>query len=227
MRGKYIILIAIAMVVVQGCELDNYAAPDASLYGTIVDIENGQPIESDIYNGTVLNYYEEGYVGLQSGIVKCDGTYNIGQMFSGRYKVIPIQTNFEPIDTVLVEVNGKTKLDLEVKPYIRISNVSILKSGSTKVTATFTVAPSSKFFSVQKVGLFVHQQSSVGAYLCQDSREISAGGDPFTSKTFKIVFDYTESIDVKPGRSYYFRVGALAGEPNARYNYAPAVQIEL
>ncbi len=227
MKAKAFMAPALCLIILAGCTLDNYDAPDASLYGTIRDIDTGDPIQSDLYNGTTLHYYEEGSVALQSMIVKCDGTYENSLMFSGNYKFIPVQTNFDPIDTVYVTVNGRTQMDFNVKPYIRISNVSIIKSGASKVTATFTVIPSSKFFIVSKVGLFIHTQNIVGAYMYLDSRVLSTGSESFTSRTYTIEFDCSDSMSITPGRSYYFRVGALAAEPNARYNYAPAEQVDL
>jgi len=221
------IIAAVVAFAAVSCTLDNYDAPDSSLSGRIIDEGTGELVECDIYNGTVLHYLEEGYSGLQSAEIKCDGTYNIGNMFAGKYKVVPVHRNFELIDTVKVDVNGPTKLDFEVKPYIRISNVSILKSGATKVTATFTVTPTSKWNTVAKVALFVHPQPIVGAYMNIDSRELAVTDPKFTSKVFKIVYDFSESKAVSKGDVLYFRVGALCGEADSRYNYAPAEQLEL
>lgn len=215
------------IVLASSCTLDNYSAPDSSLSGRIIDAETGELIESDIYNGTVLNYYENEYPGLQSGVIKCDGTYKMGKLFSGDYKIIPTHTNFEPIDTVYVNVKGDTVFDFEVKPYIRISNVSIIKSGKSKVTATFTVTPTSKWNTVAKIGLFIHPQPVVGAYMNIDSRELAVSESSFSSKTFTIIYDYSDSKTITSGSEMYFRVGALCTEPDSRYNYAPAEKVLL
>lgn len=221
------IILAAAAAMTVSCTLDNYDAPDSSLSGRILDAGTGEPVECDIYNGTLLNYFEEEYPGLQTAEIMCDGTYHIGNMFPGEYKIVPVHTNFEWIDTVRVDVKGATVLDFEVKPYIRISNVSILKSGATKVTATFTVSPTSKWNTVAKVALFVHPQPIVGAYMNIDSRELAVTDTQFSSKVFKIVYDFSESKTVSKGDKLYFRVGALCGEADSRYNYAPAEQVEL
>lgn len=221
------IIFAAAVAIAVSCTLDNYDAPDSSLSGRILDADTGDLIECDIYNGTTLHYLEDGYTGLQTAEIKCDGTYHIGNMFAGKYRVVPVHTNFELIDTTIIDVAGPTTYDFEVKPYIRISNVSILKSGGTKVTATFTVTPTSKWNKVAKVALFVHPQSIVGAYMNIDSRELAVSDPNFTSKVFKIVYDFSESKTVSKGDVLYFRVGALCSEPDSRYNYAPAEQVEL
>ena len=224
---KTVMFSALFVLLTTSCTLDNYPAPDAALSGRILDADTGELVESDIFNGTVLNYYEGSYPGLQTAVIKCDGSYCIGKLFSGDYKFIPAHTNFELIDTVYVSVKGNTTYDFEVKPYIRISNVSIIKSGKTKVTATFTVSPTSKWNTVAKIGLFIHPQPIVGAYMNIDSRELAVTDASFSSKTFTIVYDYSESKTVSDGDVLYFRVGALCAEPDSRYNYAPAEELTL
>ena len=224
---KKIYILAAAVLVAVSCTLDNYAAPDSSFSGRILDAETGDPIESDIINGTLLHYYEEGYTGLQSSVVKADGSFHIGQLFQGDYRIIPLQTNFEKPDTLKIKITGNTRYDFQVQPYIRISNVSVISSGSTKISATFTVENVNKDRGVMKAGLFVHPEPNVGAFLCQESRELTIGGLKLDKETYTIVFDYSESAYVKPGRKYYVRVGAISDAPSARYNYAPAVEVEL
>ena len=227
MRTLYF-LSAIALLLLSACKLDNYPAPDSSFQGSIQDSSTGEPVQSDIVNGTLLYYYEQGYTGLHSGYIRNDGTFHIGQMFAGNYKIIPVQTNFEPVDTLKINVSGPTEYTFKVDPYIRISNVNIISSGSTKVSATFTVETVNKERGVMKTGLFVHPEPNVGAYLCVESRELTIGGMKMDNPTtYTIIFDYSESQYIKPGRKYWFRVGALSDAPSARYNYAPAVDLEL
>lgn len=217
-----------ALILLTACKLDNYPAPDSSFQGVIQDSSTGEPVQSDIVNGTLLHYYENGYTGLQSGVIRNDGSFRIGQMFAGDYKIIPVQTNFEPVDTLKIRVSGQTEYTFKVDPYIRISNVNIISSGSTKVSATFTVETVNKDRGVMKAGLFVHPEPNVGAYLCVESRELTIGGMKLDAPaTYTIVFDYSESQFIRPGRKYWFRVGAISDAPSARYNYAPAVDLDL
>ena len=209
------------------CTLDNYDMPDSSLTGRFADKVTGENIQCDIYNGTTIQYIEDGYTQLQSNVVKADGSYSIGQMFAGKYSVFPIYTNFEKTDTVKIDVKGNTRYDFMVEPYIRIKNVSILKSGLTKVTASFTIEQSNLDHGVMKVGMFLHKQPIAGAYMYLEARETVVGGQKLGTKSYTIVMDYKESTTIEPGNTYYVRVGALSDASNARYNYAPAVSVEL
>ena len=214
-------------ITLASCTLDNYDMPSSSLSGSFIDELTGESIQCDIYNGTTIQYIEEGYTQIQNNVVKADGSYCIGQMFPGKYSIIPIYTNFEKIDTLKMNINGKVKHNFVVKPYNRIKNVNILKSGLTKITATFTVEQASTENGVMKVGMFLYKQPIAGAYMYLEAREIIVGGQNIGTKTYTMTIDYKESTKVKPGNTYYVRVGALSGAVNARYNYAPAVAIEI
>jgi len=60
-----------------------------------------------------------------------------------------------------------------------------------------------------------------------EARETVVGGQKLGTKSYTIVMDYKESTTIEPGNTYYVRVGALSDASNARYNYAPAVSVEL
>lgn len=227
MKTIRILMAAALATFAVSCTLDNYDMPDSSLTGRFVDKVTRENIQCDIYNGTTIQYIEDGYTELQSNVVKADGSYSIGQMFAGKYSVFPIYTNFEKIDTVRIDVKGHTRYDFMVEPYIRIKNVSILKSGLTKVTASFTIEQSNLDHGVMKVGMFLHKQPIAGAYMYLEARETVVGGQKLGTKSYTIVMDYKESTTIEPGNTYYVRVGALSDASNARYNYAPAVSVEL
>ena len=77
----------LAMLAVS-CTLDNYDMPDASLSGRFLDVLTNEPLQCDIYNGTTIQYVEDGYKEMQTNVVKADGSYSIGQMFSGKYALL-------------------------------------------------------------------------------------------------------------------------------------------
>ncbi|MBQ8838303.1 MAG: DUF3823 domain-containing protein [Bacteroidales bacterium] len=227
MKPSRILIVMMLGMMAASCTLDNYDMPDASLTGRFLDVLTGEQLQCDIYNGTVLQYVEDGYTEMQTNVVKADGSYSIGQMFAGTYELFPVYTNFEPVDTVRIEVKGAAEYDFVVEPYIRIKDVSILKSGLTKVTATFTVEQANSDHGVMKVGMFLHKQPIAGAYMALEAREIVLGGQQIGSKQYTITMDYKESTAIREGNTYYVRVGALSDAVNARYNYAPTVSVEL
>lgn len=230
---KYLILSVLTLSLLTSCELtelDNLEGPDSGLFGSVLDAETGELVEQDIIRGGELQIWEQGYENVtpQTLNYKVDGTYTDSKLFSGTYKVIPLRTNFQPIDTILVDIQGQTKLDLEVTPYIRILNPSITLNG-TLVTATFSLEQT-LFGNVSKIGLYAGADMSVGepVRLVRSEQDINASVFPLNpQETYTLTIDTANEIDLREGNLYFFRIGALYDAPNAEYNYATAVAIQI
>lgn len=212
------------------CELDNYDAPDARIHGSFVDFETGELVEQDIVNGVVIEFVETGYTQIQTMIVKNDGTYRNNLIFSGEYTFTPKRGNFEPLEPQIVQVKGDTKLDFVVKPFVRISNVEIFRNGDY-IKAVFTVKQTG-YDPLSRVALFAFSEPSVGHSINSAQIEIPVGKWLGEETTYSIQIPINNSNDKKsvnpiPGKPYFFRVGAIADVPEAKYNYAPAVRIDF
>jgi hypothetical protein len=207
------------------CSLDNYEAPTSAIYGSFIDQETGELIEQDIVRGTQIEYQEGRFVANQYMVVKPDGTYRNNLLFNGVYKFTPVRGNFEPIDPVTVEITRDTKLDFQVIPFLRIKHVSIFKNGN-KVKAIFRIQQTG-FDNVLKVGLYAGADKAAGATVNQSAVEIPVGATVSEDQSFTIEMDIVNNPRLKKGFTYYFRVGAVIDAPEAKFNYAPAVELTL
>lgn len=223
--NSIILLLTIALC---ACELDNYEFPDAELSGRIIDAETGELVEQDIIRGTNIEITEHGYdpVSPQYLIVKNDGTYANSLLFSNMYTVQPVRGNFIPVEPQDINISGKTELDFEVVPYIRVKDASITKTGNS-VIATFKLEQN-VVNNVRKVGLYVHPDPEVGEPLriLAVENDINAVVDPNQEFTLELDLPANSSI-LSTGETYFFRVGALIDAGEAKLNYAPAVQLDI
>lgn len=224
---KIILLLMVSLVYLASCELDNLEGPTAELYGSFIDDETDELVEQDIIRGGELVILEHGYDPVTPQFInyQTDGTYRNSRLFTNTYTVVPVKTNFQPIDSMEVKIDGSTQLDFRVTPYIRIKNVNIAKNGD-KVVATFSLEQTGSGM-VQKIGLYAHEDPNVGEpfRLANADQDINAVVDP--SDTYTLEIDVPSNSNLKPGTSYFFRVGALYDAPEARFNYAPSVEIVL
>ena len=206
------------------CELDNYDAPDASLYGTFLDAETGEPVGMDIINGPQIQYVEHGYDTPQNQymVIKNDGSYRNNLMFSGKYTITSLNSNFIPFVPFELEVKGETKNDFVVQPFIRIKDVSIQKTGN-KIIAKFKVYPTVEA-KVRAIGLFGDPSSSVGTNLRQIANQQNIAQSVQPGKEFTLELDIPVNSS---GKKMFFRVGAKIDIEPTRWNYAPPVVIEL
>lgn len=221
------IAIIIILLIANACKLDNYEAPNATFYGSIIDKETNELVEQDIINGTKIIIIESGFEipQEQSLVVKNDGTYRNTMIFANQYKVQPKRGNFVDIDAQEVEIKGETKLDFIVTPYIRIKNVNVFKNG-TKIKASFNLQQTG-FDDVQKIGLYVDKEPTVGESKRIIAKEMPIGALINPNQLFTIELDMEVNPLLETGQTYFFRVGALINVPEAKSNYAKAIMIKL
>lgn len=208
-------------------ELDNYSAPTAGLYGQIIDDQTGELVQQDIIRGSVIEIVESGYTVPQYLIFKNDGTYANTRLFANTYTVRPVRGNFKVVDAQEVNINGQTKLDFRVTPYIRLKDVQITKTGNI-IKATFKLEQTS-VNNVLKVGLYAHLDPHVGETMQLAKQELNVNAVVDVNQVFNIQLDVTSDSDLfnNAGKTLYFRVGALIDVPEAKYNYAPATTLKL
>lgn len=222
------IMIYMAALIFMACEKDNYDGPNAALSGSFIDAETKALVEQDIIRGTTIEIAEHGYdpVEKQILIVKNDGTYANSLLFANTYTVQPVRGNFIDIAPQDVQISGNTRLDFTVVPYIRVKDASIVKNG-TKVVATFKLQQNVTT-NVKKIGLYAHQDSRVGEPMrfVAAEADVNAVVDPNHVYTLSIDLP-SNSSQLKPGKSYYFRIGAVIDKGDAKFNYAPVVQLDI
>lgn len=223
---KFVLLIAAFGLF--SCKKDNYESPTAGLSGNFIDAQTNELVEQDIIRGTTIEIIEHGYdpVTPQYLIVKTNGSYDNSLLFANTYTVKPVRGNFVAVDAQDVNIQGQTKLDFTVTPYIRVKDVTISVNG-TKVVATFKLQQN-VISNIKKIGLYAHADSRVGEpmRLVAAERDINAVSDPGTVYTLEIDLP-SNSSSLKPGSEYYFRVGSLIDVGEAKLNYAPAVKLNI
>jgi len=139
MKKLYIAtLAALSLTACDLFEIDNYDGPNASFNGGIRDIKTGELVETDIQNGSRMQFQELGYpTGLLTRVIMQDGQFRDDMFFSGHYSIDFNACNFYPFKVENQEIKkGNNTTDFQVTPYIRVQNVSIVKEGNL-IKATF------------------------------------------------------------------------------------------
>jgi len=226
---------------VTSCEIDDFPGPDAQVFGAIIDSLDGALVEQDIQTGSQIEVQELGFPTLvsQFWVIKNNGEYRNNLVFSNDYDIYMRNGNFFPYTLREVSITpGENEIDFRVVPYIRVKNCIITRDqANNRIVATFTLEAGKPIVKVKSIRLYAFSDQYVGEYI-----KFATTGTGF-SQTFSPTIainpatTYTLSIDlaanstlIKPGRSYFFRVGAMAdvaGVGTIRTNYAPNVKITL
>lgn len=234
-------LVACLAMAVTSCEIDDFPGPDAQVFGAIIDSLDGALVEQDIQTGSQIEVQELGFPTLvsQFWVIKNNGEYRNNLVFSNDYDIYMRNGNFFPYTLREVSITpGENEIDFRVVPYIRVKNCIITRDqANNRIVATFTLEAGKPIVKVKSIRLYAFSDQYVGEYI-----KFATTGTGF-SQTFSPTIainpatTYTLSIDlaanstlIKPGRSYFFRVGAMAdvaGVGTIRTNYAPNVKITL
>lgn len=229
---KLILLFVIAIVsgLFSSCEKDNLEGPDAIFAGELRDKKTGELIQQEISDGSRVYFIEQGWgenPPVQNMLIKKDGTFYNGMIFSGEYKVIMNRGNYVPLDTLDMRIKaGKNYQIFEVNPYLRIIEPEIFIS-DRKVIARFKLeqVTSNQVF---RISLFAHSHIDVSNKLNIVNRTEELNRSITDGEAFELSInldDYTSTL--VPGKSYYFRIGAQSHGNETKYNYAASVQLNL
>jgi len=227
---KYILKILAVFVLCVGvisCELDNYDAPDAQFFGSVLDEDTNEPIEQDLIEGSKIDIIELGYENPTTRQIRfhSDGTFQENNLFSGQYEVQALRGNFVPTEIAMIDINGSTEYNFISKPYIRIENFEVsFDTIKGIVTASFSLDQVSSN-PVESISLMVDKNCNVSSSLrtLAVEKQINAVVSPEQVYTLQMSTENLES-----GQNYYFRAGALISNVSqAKANYSSPVQLYI
>ncbi len=81
--------------------------------------------------------------------------------------------------------------------------------------------------NILKIGLYAHPDPNVGEpmHIARKEVNVNAVADP--NHVYTIELDMFSDSDLANGGLFFFRIGALIDVPEAKYNYASAVTLQL
>lgn len=139
MKRYSLYILLLTVILLAGCEYDNFEEPKSTLSGKVV--YDGDPVGVRT-NGIQLELWQDGYdLNVVIPIyVAHDGSYSVS-LFDGQYKIVRRSgAPWLPLlsDTIVVDVRGNTAFDVPVTPYFVVSDESF-QYASGNITANFNV----------------------------------------------------------------------------------------
>jgi len=189
----------------------------------------------------------------QNLVVMKDGVYNNSKLFSGTYDMLPYDGPFWPVDTIKgVVLDSETQQDFTVIPYLQVLDaVATLGGTALAPTLTFTCNVKAPVITGLPNLYEVRPFLSLTAF-CGNSNNINIGDYNTAQQSTSATASAKRSINrswaaeltaralpansekipytmgpllVKPGYTYYVRVGANVNALSRRYNYSPIVKV--
>jgi hypothetical protein len=257
MNMKKIIYSAITFVIITtmaSCvKKDNYAGPDQTLTGTVIDNSTGQPIQTELGGSSMqIRAFETSWnngVGVtqQNYNVHADGTFTNTKLFKGTYKLYPTDGAFVPLvytnaAGALVDVGSKTvnvqggvtNVTFNVDPFLKVEWVSEPvvnpdKTVTVQIKFSRGTTDATRIFNVTDAYLFVNTTQIVGNnsfdnITSQQVNYSGTAGNALLGTTVTI----TTKGPLAADRNFYLRVGVrTADNVNKRYNYNSAKMVHI
>lgn len=221
-RQTLYLLFGSFIMLLNGCELDNYTPPSSPLTGRLTF--NGQPIE--IRQGiNVLQLFQPNYENVDpiAVQVKQDGSFS-SMLFDGSYQLVRVggngPWNHVP-DTILVDVLGATTVNVPVTPYFSVTDTEFSVNNGV-LTASCRVTKNVPERQLESVVLLVGKRTLVDhMYRLTESRKPAGQvslGEP-------VVLTQSLDDDLLASEPYLFaRIGVkTVGHPE--YIYSPVWEV--
>lgn len=217
-------LLSIVVIMVMGCEKDNYEEPTSMLTGRVV--YQGEPLGLRS-GGVQLELWQHGYE-LFSKIpvhVDQDGSFS-ARLFDGDYKLVLLRGNgpwADNTDSLDVHIKGSATVDVPVDPYFVITNHAFQRNGD-QITATVSIQQVNTSRSLERVRLYLGQTMIVDQNNSASTGEVLAADVTDLSQPITLTANIPASLASK---GYLFaRIGVKANGV-AEYVYSHPEQVAL
>ena len=225
MKSKILsIAVLSSLVILAGCEFDNYDEPQSTLTGNVTYNGSNVGVRS---GATQLELWQYGYA-LRQKIpvhISQDGTFST-RLFDGNYKLVRLAGApwSNQTDSISVTVSGSTTVDVPVTPYYVITSPSFTYTSGTKTISGSGLVTKVGTANITSVTLYVGVTNIVDANNNSQNTTISGAAlaDLSTPKNLSIVLNTANQA-----RQYVFvRMGVLSAGSAERF-YTPVQKVAL
>lgn len=224
MKKKFLTVLTAAIgLVIVGCEYDNFDAPKEFLTGKVVFEGKAVGVRN---NGTELELWQDGYP-LKSLIpvyVNQAGEFS-ANLFKGKYKLVRKGNSpwiQQSTDTIFVNVDGNTVLDVPVTPYFVIGNETI-QVLNDQLLANFTIKKITESARLDQVKLFVNKSILTDHVLFDQEISVDLSKVVLGTET-RITAQLSSSLKDK---DYVFARLGVKSSSSGEYLYTPVQRINL
>lgn len=254
----YFLLGGVSALMFASCmEVDNFDEPEEHLTGNIIDATTNKNILADQGEARV-RIWEKSYStnpAPQDIPVKMDGSYNNTRLFAGTYDMVA-EGPWWPVDTLHnVPIGGTVRKDIQVTPYLKITNFTAVLDGDTIRFEGRLAAPEIPAYNEER-GDVMPRVEDVRCFLslnqyCGNANHLDAYYNLEINKVKQTVINVKKAWDAitdgeigedgmthskdtykfavwaKPGYTFFVRMGARVDGTYQAYNYSEIIKIEV
>lgn len=233
-----VLAFAAVLMPVSCIEVDNFEEPEAHFTGRIIDSTTGLNLLAD-QGECRVRIFEKSYSlnpGPQDIPLKQDGTFNNKRLFNGTYDIVP-EGAWWPQDTVRLGIGRNTVTkDFEVTPYLTLFDFKAeLQDGKLVMSCRIDAPIKEGLPQIMDIRPFLSLNQFCGAGNCiaayssldEYKQSIMKTWDKLDKLEDGKSKVYTFNVFVKPGYTYFVRMGARVKDTFQKYNYTGIIKIEV
>ncbi|MCS3554585.1 MULTISPECIES: DUF3823 domain-containing protein [Sphingobacterium] len=224
MKIKFLtVLTATLGLLVVGCEYDNFEAPKDSLTGKVVF--EGKPVGVR-NNGPELELWQDGYP-LKSLIpvyINQAGEFS-ASLFKGKYKLVRKGNSpwlRQSTDTIVVNVDGNTILDVPVTPYFSVGNESF-QATNGQIAANFIIRKTAESSNLDQVKVFLRKSMLTDHVVFDQEIKIDLNNIVIGTET-RVSAQLSSGLK---DQDYIFARVGVKSSSSEEYTYTPVQKIVL
>lgn len=230
---RYALLWMLPVCLLAACtKNDNYSGPNAAFKGQLIDSTTNTAFLTET-SGIQIKLEELSWSATptpQYIPVQPDGSFEDTKLFGGHYRVTPVNGAFWPVSGVEMDINGSSRRDFRLVPYLKITNFHCSLSGNTLVMHFNLTAPVTQGLP-QLIDIkpfvnttpYVGSGSTISQYTDPNKADINSNwSDAIAAKTFEL-----RVPDLKQGRTFYVRAGVRVNDSYKQFNYSETVEIKV
>jgi hypothetical protein len=213
-------------VILAGCKIDNYPAPNGAVYGSVVDKVTNEPLQTEQPNGFVIRLFEKGKSKNSpiSFTGKPDGSFENAMLFREQYQAIPVEGAFFPVtDTTVVDVKDRTELKFSVIPFLVVTNATV-KTEKGKVIASYGIFREKVGDKIVERKLLVSKIVTVNNVVFDFKKETNLAS---VEDSDVLNREFTDEVSGLAPGDYYVRVAARTNNALRKYNYSKPFKVTV
>lgn len=218
-------------------EVDNFDEPQARFTGRIIDSTTGKNILAS-QGECKVRLLEKSFSlnpSPQDIPLKQDGTFNNTKLFNGTYDV-ELRGAWWPQEMTRVPIGGTVEREFTVTPYLKIVDFTMeYVDGMLEVSCRLDAPVKEGLPRIMDLKPFLSLTQFCGSNQCitpydtQDEykAEIRTTWARLPKADDGLSLPYTFRLVVKPGYTYFVRMGAYVDDDYHCYNYSEIKKIEI
>lgn len=220
---KNILFFLLTLFLLNSCEIDNYAEPDLTISGKIMDSQTNTPVESGGSNGgSIVKFYQDNSAQALLFKTMPDGSFNNSRAFAGNYRYVAEGPFQVMTDTPSIVIKANIEIDIKVVPNVRLTTSVVSKSGTTAIIkVTYEKVPASQ--TLVKLGLVWSNVTNPNIFTFTGGNIITNDVQSLNLTSGEQEFTIT---DLKANTKYYIRASAATNAPGNYYNYSTQIEIQ-